>query len=78
MKKKNTTHIHIQQDDDEITGSFMIRGSREELIPLLHRIFRFSQEFKETCTEALLTFDTEAGGKTMNLLSAQAGKEEQL
>lgn len=74
MKK---TRIDIRHTDEEISGSFTIIGSHEDLIPLLHQIFRASPEFKTTVTEALLTFDTEAGGQTMNLKSAPAGKEEQ-
>ena len=73
----NKTTIDIRHSDDEITGSFTIIGSHEDLIPLFHQIFRASPEFKETVTEALLTFDTEAGGQTMNLETAAAEKEEQ-
>ena len=74
MKK---TLIDIRHTDEEITGSFTIIGKGQDLIPLLHQIFRVSPEFKASATEALLTFDTEAGGKTMNLESADAGKEYQ-
>jgi hypothetical protein len=73
----NKTLIDIRHTDEEITGSFTIIGNPEDLIPLLHQIFRVSPEFKATVTESLLTFDTEAGGQTMNLKSAPAGKEEQ-
>lgn len=63
----NKALIDIRHTDDEITGSFTIIGEHNDLIPLLHQIFRASTEFKSTVTEALLTFDTEAGGQTMNL-----------
>lgn len=61
-------HIHLQCDDDEIAGGFSIRyESKQDLILLLHRIFSASEEVKEAFTEALLTFDTEEGGQTMNI-----------
>jgi len=52
-------------------------GSKKNQIALLHKTFRSDPEFKELCTEALLTFDTEAGGQTMNLEAADVEKEEQ-
>ncbi len=45
--------------------------------PTIHQAFRKFPKLKEAFTEALLTFDTEAGGQTMNLQAAPAGKEEQ-
>lgn len=54
-----------------------ILGDDESLTVLLHRAFRDVPEFKRICTEALLTFDTENGGQTMNLEAASAEKEEQ-
>lgn len=72
----NKPTIDIRHTDEEITGSFTIIGNPENLIPLFHKIFRFSPEFKSTVTEALLTFDTEAGGQTMDLKSEAAVKED--
>ncbi len=45
--------------------------------PKLHSLFRMYPRLHSLLTEALLTFDTEAGGKTMDLQAAPAGKEEQ-
>ncbi len=44
--------------------------------PTLHQAFKKYPRLKNALTEALLTFDTEAGGKTMNLAAAAAEKEE--
>ena len=54
-----------------------IIGNEKSLIALLHKAFREAPDFKAICTSALLTFDTEAGGETMNLEAATAEKEEQ-
>ena len=45
--------------------------------PTLHACFKKYPKLKQAFTEALLTFDTEAGGQTMNLETATAEEEEQ-
>lgn len=57
--------------------SFTIAGEKNLQIELLHAVFKELPDFKETCTEALLLFDTEAGGQSMDLQSAPAEKEAQ-
>lgn len=67
--------INLNQIGSEYGATII--GDNELLIALLHRTFLEAPEFKEVCTEALLTFDTEDGGKTMNLEAADVEKEEQ-
>jgi len=71
----NASVINLNQIGSEYGATII--GDNELLISLLHRTFLEAPEFKDVCTEALLTFDTEAGGQTMNLEAAAAGKEEQ-
>lgn len=46
---------------------------------MLHRAFRQFPAFRRICTEALLTFDTEAGGTPIDTTTpaAEPEKEEQ-
>jgi hypothetical protein len=53
--------IQLTQINSEDTAAVI--GSRDALISLLHRAFNEVPMFKSICTEALLTFDTEAAGK---------------
>ena len=70
----NKTTINVNQSGFTV---FSMIADKDLLMKLFHRAFRENPEFKDACTEALLTFDTEAGGETMNLEAEESGKEEQ-
>lgn len=48
-----------------------VLGNRNELITLLHQAFLEVPTFKSVCTEALLTFDTEAAASMPSLFEEQ-------
>jgi hypothetical protein len=70
--------VRFHLSDEEI--QILLRNcllEQPNRITNLHAIFRDYPSLKRLLTEALLTFDTEAGGETMNLETATAEEEEQ-
>lgn len=68
--------FHLDEDDVQILlGHLLLNDPNPH--PKLHALFRQYPRLHRLLTESLLTFDTEAGGQTMNLEAASAGKEEQ-
>lgn len=53
------------------------KEQQEALTKALHLAWRESPNFHRICTEALLTFDTEAGGETMNLSTPATAPEKE-
>lgn len=68
--------FHLDDDDVQVLLKDLLLNDPNPQ-PKLHAIFRQYKRLHRLLTESLLTFDTEAGGQTMNLEAAPAGKEEQ-
>lgn len=71
------TSIRITQEGSVWQCNF--RGTDTDLLALLHQTFRLNRPFHRLCTEALLTFDTEAGGTIIDTITPapEPEKEEQ-
>jgi len=68
--------FHLDEDDVQIMLGMLLLNDPNP-IPKLHALFLYNKRLHCLLTESLLTFDTEAGGQTMNLEAAAAEKEEQ-
>ncbi len=68
--------FYLGEDDIQIMLGMLLLNDPNP-IPKLHALFRYYKRLHSLLTESMLTFDTEAGGQTMNLEAASAEKEEQ-
>jgi hypothetical protein len=73
---ENSVRFHLNKNDVQIMLAHLFLNASKP-IPILHNLFRQYPSLRNVLTEALLTFDTEAGGETMNLEAEESGKEEQ-
>ena len=72
----DSAFFELNQDEAAKMIAWILLSNEEAILPFLHELFKNYPKVKSRITEALLTFDTEAGGTTMQLEAAPAGKEE--
>lgn len=65
----------LDQDEAAKMIAWILLSDKKAVVPFLHELFRAYPNVKSRITESLLTFDTEAGGTTMQLEAAPAEKE---
>jgi len=76
--RKSTDRVVLRLDEDDVQillGHLLLNDP--DPTPKIHGLFRNYPRLHRLLTEALLTFDNEAGGETMNIKTAPAEKEEQ-
>lgn len=73
MSKAIVLHFAIPLDDEGDISA----GHQLAFTQIMHDEWRNYPDFHRICTEALLTFDTEAGGQSMNLSAPAPAPEKE-